>query len=103
MGKEEMKEELFVEAKGLPANEHAKKLAKGKKKAAPAGTFYTVSGEKVLKKIVKGGKVFSVFIGNKRKHKDVMDPAIEGWKKQGVWCESHQAEAKIEELKKQIK
>ncbi len=89
-------DETFAEAKGIPANVHAKKLAKEKSKKAkvPAGVFYTQKGNKVLKMIVKPGGMHSVFIGHAIKHKDVLAGSIKGWKAEGAWAESHEIPAK---------
>ena len=95
-------EPTFAEAKGSEANQHAKKLAKAKSKKTDsnAAVFYTAKGDKVLKLIMKPGKVFSVYIGNKsaKRHGDMLKPLIEGWKKEKIWLEAHEVEPKTKEI-----
>ena len=99
-------DETFEETKGLPANAHAKKLAKAAsvKKDVPANVFYTQKGLKVLKLISKPGKTVSVYIGNlsPKKHKAALETLIAGWKKAGVWLNEHEAKAKMSELQAQF-
>lgn len=95
---EEIQEPTFAEAKGTQANQQAKKLAKAKaKKPKETGeVFYTQKGTKVLKVIFKADKLLTVFIANNtaKKHKDVLDPMIKKWKKEGVWLTQDQFDAK---------
>ncbi len=119
---EEANAETFAEAQGLPANAHAKKIAKEKSKKdieaaeakaklladekegkkrppTPAGIFYTRKGEhKIIKLSVKKDpiKVFSIYVGNIKKHKESLDPLIKHWKKEGVWLEPHEVDAKVD-------
>lgn len=91
----------FAESVGLPANEHAKKLAKQKSKSEPTakGVFYTQKEkEKIIKLIVKKDKVYSVYLGSLKKHKDALGGMIKRWKEEGVWLEPHQVEAKLDEM-----
>lgn len=93
------KPETFKEAKGLPANVHAKKLAQEKSKKEKAKSafpiYYSQKGLKVLKFIVKPGKTISVYIGNMspKKHKVALQSMIAKWKADGVWVEEHAAKA----------
>lgn len=93
---EEILEPTFAEAKGTQANQHAKKLAKAKKVKESQEIFYTQKGTKVLKLIFKPNKLLTVFVANNtaKKHKDVLDPMIKKWKKEGVWLTQDQFEAK---------
>lgn len=104
MGQENEQEKTFAEAEGLPANAHAKKLAKekSKKKKVEQGVFYTQKGDKVVKMIVKPGRVFTVYIGNLKRHKDGLAGPIKEWQAQGAWVKPHEIEQKIAELKKQL-
>jgi len=97
---EQASDQTFAESSGLPANEHAKKLAKEKSKRPPTpkGVFYTQKEkEKVVKLIVKKDKVFSVYVGSMKKHKDALAGMVKKWKEEGVWLEPHQVEAKLSE------
>ncbi len=97
----EVADETFAEAKGTPANVHAKKLAKEKsdKPKAPSGTFYTQKGNKILQIIVKPHGTHQVFIANAVKHKSMMEGFVKKWKKEGIWAEGFQAKEKIEALR----
>jgi|KBSSwiStaDraftv2_1062776.scaffolds.fasta_scaffold55321_6 hypothetical protein len=95
----DMTGETFAEAKGMPANAHAKKLAQEKSRKAKSSypIFYTKKGQKVLKLIAKPGKTVSVYIGNlsPKKHKVALESLIKKWKEDGIWLEEHQAKEKM--------
>lgn len=98
----------FADAKGSEANQHAKKLAQAKSKKAkedPAHTFYTQKGHKVVKLVVKPGMTHSIYIGQNKdkKHKAVLGPMIEGWKKAGVWLHDHEVKEKTKEIQDSFK
>lgn len=93
----------FAEAVGHPANAHAKKLArkaaKEKNKPGTIGVIYTKKGEhKIIKLIVKKGKVYSVYVGSLKKHKEAIAPFIKKWIKEGSWCEPADVDQKIDSL-----
>lgn len=77
--------ETFAESKGLPANAHAKALAKQKSKQKPEEhlAFYTQKGDKVIKVIVKKRGSHEVYIGNMKRHRSSLEPFIEKWKREG--------------------
>lgn len=82
-------DETFAEAKGLPANAHAKALAKEKAKAKPEphASFYTQKGQKIIKVVVKVHGHLEVYIGNMVRHKADLNPIVDKWKKEGKWVE----------------
>lgn len=93
----EKKVEKFADNPGLPANTHAKKLAKEaskkqQKDAEFVKVLYTRVGSKILmmKVTPKGAK--STYIGNVSKEKEAphIKLQIEKWKKDKVWCEEHE-------------
>ena len=99
--------ETFAESAGTPANAHAKKLAKQKsalkKSSEPSGAFYMVKNlTKVVKVLVKKSGVFQIYVGSLKRNKAELDAVIARWKKQGEWCEPHEAKAKIEEIRKAL-
>jgi hypothetical protein len=98
----EADKEAFANQPGLPANVKAKELAqaKSRKKTGNWPIFYTKKGLKVLKMIVKPGKLISVYIGNlgPKKHKAALEVMIERWKKEGIWFEEHQAKEQSNKL-----
>lgn len=86
---EAKQDETFAEAKGLPANAHAKALAKEKSKIKiePHAAFYTSKGTKIIKVVVKAQGSHEVYIGNMIRHKADLNPIIDKWKKEGKWVE----------------
>lgn len=105
-GLESSGDETFAESQGLPANAHAKKLAKEKaakeKKATPKGVFYTIRGTKILKVMVKPHGTYTDYIGNMKRHQDGLEPMVKKWKAEGVWVGADSVDAKIKELQSQL-
>ena len=82
----------FRESRGLPANEHAKKVAKetnSKKQKRDARNFYTlIDSKKLLLITVKASGLYTSYFGSVKKiGKDVLDVKIKQWKKDGKWVE----------------
>lgn len=97
-------QETFAESQGLPANKHAKELAKAEAKAkkvpTPKGVFYSLkAGNKVVKHIVKPHGLYQDYIGNLSRHRDGLEPKIKQWKAEGVWAEPHEVAAKVAALR----
>lgn len=100
-------DETFAESAGLPANKHAKlqaqKDAANKKKEVPHGVFYTMKdANKVIKVKVKLQGVYEVYVGNMKRHKDGLVPAIKNWKAKGAWCEPHEVKDKIVAIRAEL-
>lgn len=93
---------VFADAKGSEANQHAKKIAqqKSKKKETNSHFFFSQKGHKVLKLIVKPGKVHSIYIGSllKKKEKQLLTSSIEKWKKDKLWVNEHDVHDKVQEI-----
>ena len=89
------KDKTFKEAEGLPANQHAKKIAKQKsgKQKADQVTFFTIKNNKFLKVTVKKNGAYTSYIGNGAKisssEKTIM---IKQWQADDVWVPEHEAE-----------
>jgi hypothetical protein len=99
-----MSEETFKESKGLPANEHAKKLAKTKKpKVKPSREFYTLKNGKYLKITVKENGDYSTFICREKTMKEADKKAmVAKWDKEGKWVEAHKVDEVAEKLRKEL-
>lgn len=98
--------ETFAESKGLPANAHAKTLAKkaakekAQKKTRASESFYTTKNpDKIVKIIVNSGAVHEVYVGNAKRHKEHLDVLVKQWKKEGVWVEAHEVKEKISAIR----
>lgn len=101
----QLEEKTFSQAEGLPANKHAKALAKKKssKKDEPEKVaFYTLKGDKVIKMLVSLNGSYEVYIGNLKRHKDGLAEVMKIWKKDGLWVESHAVKEKIAEIRKKL-
>ena len=98
--KKELNEVKNNSESGNPANEWAKKLAqeKANRKAKPFKTIYTLKDGKVLKVDVKKNGSYSTFIGNIKMHKDQVKDPIAGWKKEGIWVDEFEFDAKTKEI-----
>lgn len=84
----------FAEAQGIPANEHAKKLAKekSKHKQQKYDSVYSSKDQKVLKITVKPNGVYTEYVGSLSKKKPEAKGLVEQiaiWKKDGLWIESY--------------
>lgn len=82
----------FRESTGIPANQHAKRLAKEsskKKDVKPFKTFYTlIDSTKILLLTVKPSGLYRSYFGNAKKlGRDIVDVKIKGWKARGQWLE----------------
>ena len=85
-------QQTFRESRGLPANEHAKKVAKEsskKKETKSVKTFYTlIDSKKILLLTVKSNGLYTSYFGNAKKlGKDIVDVKIKQWKQRGQWIE----------------
>ena len=100
------KEETFKTSKGLPANEHAKKLAKAdsakKAKKPKYKEFFTIKNGKYLHVIVKENGLYSSYVGkDKRLTQEQKKQYISQWEKEGIWVPEHKADDFFsEEIKK---
>lgn len=89
----------FKDAAGIPANAHAKKLAKEKEKIQKLKSqlvkvFFTIRNGKVLQITAKPNGAHSSYLASERKYKksigaDAFNAQIAKWKKEGSWVEPH--------------
>lgn len=98
-------ESTFADAKGSEANQHAKKTAKAKSKKQDALTseaYYSQKGDKLLKHIAKPGKVFTVYVGNMKKHGDALAVFVGNVKKDGKWLKAEDVQDTMGALQEKL-
>lgn len=97
----------FTESQGIPANEHAKQLAKEKSKKKEVKYDYVFSqfGSKILKVTVKPHGIYKEYVGNlsKKKEAPMLKDEIAKWKAEGLWVEPYALKAFAESKQEQMK
>jgi predicted peroxiredoxin len=100
---EMLKDKTFKDAEGLPANAHAKKLAKAasKKEKEKVKIYYTQNGPKIVKIYISAKGARSEYVGNVMKEKNLQDKMKE-WRTQGIWIDEHEYQEKSSKIREQM-
>ena len=97
----------FKNQAGLPANQHAKKLAKEKveaqKQEKPEVILHTIRGQKILRIKVRHNGAYSDYVGSTKKmKKPEIDKIIENWKKENSWAHESELDEKCSEIQQKL-